>query len=67
MPVSELSPSVAMPRRRAGTVPVYAAGLMQGLVVVSFPASGALLRAAHGFSNAEYGAKLVRSSLPVPG
>jgi fucose permease len=29
---------------------------MQGLVVVSFPASGAILRAAHGFSNAEYGA-----------
>jgi predicted MFS family arabinose efflux permease len=35
---------------------VYAAGLMQGLVIVSFPASGAVLRGMHGFSDAQYGA-----------
>ncbi len=56
MPVSQLSPSIALPNRWAGAVPIYAAGLMQGLVIVSFPASGALLRGMHGFSNAEYGA-----------
>lgn len=35
---------------------VYGTGLMQGLVIVSFPASGAVLRAMHGLSDAQYGA-----------
>lgn len=39
-----------------GIFAVYAAGLLQGLTLVSFPASSTVLRAAHGFSDAQYGA-----------
>ncbi len=35
---------------------VYAGALVQGLTLVSFPASSAILKHAHGFSDAEYGA-----------
>lgn len=35
---------------------VYAAGLLQGLVVVSFPASAAVLKSLHQLSDAQYGA-----------
>ena len=37
-------------------VTVYAAGLMQGLTLVSFPAVSAVLKQTLGFSDAEYGA-----------
>ncbi len=47
---------------------VYGSGLMQGLVVVSFPASGAVLKAAHGLSDAQYGALfLVQTVLAIVG
>ena len=36
--------------------PVYLAALFQGLTLVSFPASSDVLRQAHGFSDAQYGA-----------
>src|SRR5262245_47874775 len=45
--------------RWAGAVAVYASALVQGLVVVSFPASGAILRAAHGLTSAQYGSIFV--------
>jgi predicted MFS family arabinose efflux permease len=35
---------------------LYGAALLQGLVLVSFPASSAVLRHMHGFSEAQYGA-----------
>jgi len=35
---------------------VYLAGLLQGLTLVSFPASSAVLKQMHGFSDAQYGA-----------
>lgn len=35
---------------------VYAGGLVIGLTLVSFPASSAFLKQAHGFSDAQYGA-----------
>jgi len=34
---------------------VYLAGLVQGVVMVSFAASSAVLRGRHGFSDTEYG------------
>ncbi|MGH8672342.1 MAG: MFS transporter [Burkholderiales bacterium] len=37
-------------------IAVYLAGLLQGLTLVSFPASSAVLRQTHGFSDAQYGA-----------
>jgi fucose permease len=37
-------------------VPVYVAALFQGLTLVSFPASSDVLKQAHGFTDAEYGA-----------
>jgi len=43
-------------QRIASIASVYGSAFMQGLVVVSFPASGAVLKAAHGFSDAAYGA-----------
>lgn len=52
----------------ASIASVYGSAFMQGLVVVSFPASGAVLRAAHGFSDAEYGAIfLVQTALALVG
>jgi fucose permease len=43
-------------QRRALTVlTVYLAGMLQGLTLVSFPASSAALRLMHGFSDAQYG------------
>jgi len=35
---------------------LYLAGMLQGLTLVSFPASSALLKQMHGFSDAQYGA-----------
>jgi len=35
---------------------IYACAMLQGLTVVSFPASSATLKALHGFSDAQYGA-----------
>lgn len=35
---------------------VYSSGLLQGLVLVSFPASSAVLKDMHGFTDAQYGA-----------
>lgn len=46
-----------MPRdRTAAAVCVYLGGFVIGLTLVSFPASSVVLRAAHGFSSADYGA-----------
>jgi len=54
--------------RWAGAVAVYASALMQGLVVVSFPASGMILRAVHGFSSAQYGSIfLPQTALAIAG
>jgi predicted MFS family arabinose efflux permease len=39
-----------------GVALVYAAGLLQGLVMVSFPASGAVLKSLQGLSDSQYGA-----------
>lgn len=40
-----------------GTVLVlYLSGMLQGLTLVSFPASSAVLKSMHGFSDAQYGA-----------
>jgi fucose permease len=46
---------VATGRFAAGLC-VYLGGLVIGLTLVSFPASSLILRAAHGFSNEQYGA-----------
>ena len=35
---------------------LYLAGMLQGLTLVSFPASSAVLKQMHGFSDAQYGA-----------
>lgn len=35
---------------------LYLAGLVQGLAIVSFPASSAVLKQVHGFTDAQYGA-----------
>jgi len=45
------------PRRHEGRAVafVYLAGLLQGVVMVSFAASSAVLRERHGFSDTEYG------------
>lgn len=40
----------------AAAICVYLGGFVIGLTLVSFPASSVVLRAAHGFSNAQYGA-----------
>lgn len=42
--------------RTAAATCVYFGGFVIGLTLVSFPASSVVLRAAHGFSNAQYGA-----------
>lgn len=39
----------------AGIAAVYLSGLLQGLTLVSFPASSGVLKAQHGFSDAQYG------------
>jgi len=40
-----------------GVVPaLYLSGMLQGLTLVSFPASSAMLKSMHGFSDAQYGA-----------
>lgn len=41
---------------RAGVALVYASGLLQGLVMVSIPASSAVLKSLQGLSDAQYGA-----------
>lgn len=43
-------------RSPAAIASVYLAGFVQGLALVSFPASSAVLKAAHGLSDAQYGA-----------
>jgi predicted MFS family arabinose efflux permease len=40
----------------AAVVTVYLAGFLQGLTLVSFPASSSVLKQMHGFSDAQYGA-----------
>jgi len=40
---------------RSSVLIVYAAGLLQGLAMVSFPASGTVLKDIKGFSDAQYG------------
>ena len=42
--------------RPAAVATLYLAGMLQGLTLVSFPASSVLLKAVHGFSDAQYGA-----------
>ena len=42
--------------RRMSLLAVYGAALLQGLTLVSFPASSAVLRHMHGLSEAQYGA-----------
>lgn len=42
--------------RTAAATCVYLGGFIIGLTLVSFPASSIVLRTAHGFSNAQYGA-----------
>lgn len=41
---------------RAGTIVVYASGMLQGMAMVAFPASAAVLRASGGLTDTEYGA-----------
>jgi fucose permease len=49
--------SIALNRTFALSVGiVYSAGLLQGLTLVSFPASSAVLKQMHGFTDAQYGA-----------
>jgi len=46
-------------RRTTPWLPIgslYLAGMLQGLTLVSFPASSAVLKQMHGFSDAQYGA-----------
>jgi predicted MFS family arabinose efflux permease len=45
-----------MSTRLSGVLAVYGAALLQGMTLVSFPASSAVLRSMHGFSDAQYGA-----------
>lgn len=45
-----------MASRRFAAAVVYAAAFAQGLTLVSFPASSALLKAMHGLTDAQYGA-----------
>ena len=49
------APEAASGRQGRAIVVVYLAGLAQGVAMVSFAASGAVLRARHGFSDTEYG------------
>ena len=50
------APSPGLPKKEIGAV--YAAGLLQGLALVTFPAASAVFtsRAAYGLSTGEYGA-----------
>jgi len=49
------NPAGALPSRFAPVVTLYLSGLLQGLTLVSFPASSAVLRQMHGFTDAQYG------------
>jgi fucose permease len=49
---SESRPTVPWPSIGS----LYLAGMLQGLTLVSFPASSAVLKQMHGFSDAQYGA-----------
>jgi predicted MFS family arabinose efflux permease len=49
-------PSNAPATTVAGVVTVYLAGFLQGLTLVSFPASSTVLIQMHGFTGAQYGA-----------
>lgn len=53
-----MRPSRSDPRTsgHGAVVVLYLAGLLQGLTLVSFPASSAVLKALHGLSDAQYGA-----------
>ena len=42
---------------------VYGAALLQGLTVVSYPASGTVLRAQYGLSNADYGSLFIPQTI----
>jgi fucose permease len=46
----------ARPPQRLPVATLYLSGMLQGLTVVSFPASSAVLKQMHGFTDAEYGA-----------
>jgi fucose permease len=50
-------------RSNAVTFTVYAAALLHGLTVVSFPASAAILKSAGGLSDAQYGAIFIPQML----
>lgn len=43
-------------KHTSGIAAVYGAALLQGAALVSFPVSSAVLRASHGFTDAQYGA-----------
>lgn len=50
-----LADAPAMPATGAAAAVVYGSGVLHGLVLVSVPASSAILRAHHGFTDAQYG------------
>lgn len=54
-PAVTASPAAA-PRRRLAGATLYCSGMLQGLTLVSFPASSGVLKAMHGFTDAQYGA-----------
>jgi fucose permease len=51
---TRIEPQRATPWLSVGSL--YLAGMLQGLTLVSFPASSAVLKQMHGFSDAQYGA-----------
>jgi len=55
MATSEITMS-RTPSATAAAIGVYAGGLILGMTLVSVPASSALLKELHGFSDAQYGA-----------
>ncbi len=48
--------SLSLPSQWPAIITVYSTGFMQGLTLVSFPASATVLRQMHGLSDAQYGA-----------
>ncbi len=50
------TPTLDRAARRYAVALVYLSGFLQGLTLVSFPASGALLKQTLGFNDAQYGA-----------
>lgn len=52
-----------MPHPRTQIAATYGTALAQGLIIVSFPASGAVLKASHHLSDAQYGAIFLPQTL----